>query len=78
MNMSDKTAHNRAKEKTFLNLIEKFAQKRSTLIITENPLEKPEILPLEEIPTEKISLYNKSWEKHVEKLNEIFKNVSRK
>ncbi len=78
MNISDKPAHNRAKDNSFINFIEKYLQNKSVEVITKNPLEKPEILPLEEMPTEKINSYNKSWEEHVGKLNEIFKKASRK
>ncbi len=63
--------HN-AEDRRFLK-----SQRVDSLYEIERPDVRPEILPLETFPTEKIRLYDVSWNNHITKLISIFNNEYR-
>jgi hypothetical protein len=72
VHVGDKKAHTRAKQNSLAKIIENFAFGRAHKIITEIPTERPEILPFESTSQEAIALHKKSWEMHLQILeNEL-------
>lgn len=72
MHIGDSAAHERAQTNFKLRSIERFAHSRAREIIADSPLPKPEILPLEPSPVDKLAAYERSWSAHLDKLEEIF------
>lgn len=72
MHVGDKAAHHYAARRPLRYLIEQLAIKSAQNVITESPLSRPEILPLEEPPTAQLSAYESSWGAHVRALLSTF------
>jgi len=73
--IGDKAAYEYAQKNILLKYIQKLALGRAKKIIEETPLKKPEILPFQEESSEEKEAYATSWSKHLNLLNESFKNV---
>ncbi|MFA6408216.1 MAG: glycosyltransferase [Candidatus Paceibacterota bacterium] len=76
MHVGDLVAHKRAQTSLALRSIEHFARSRAKTVITDSPLPKPEILPLDIIPIDKLAAYERSWSEHLRKLEDIFKHAT--
>ena len=74
MHMIDKNSHERASKNWIFRKIENFVFKRAKKIVSDTPLPRPEILPFQAMSEEEILKYEESWIKHINELNEIFKN----
>lgn len=76
VHVGDQAAHTRAQTNLVLKSIERFIFSRAQKIITDIPLSKPEILPLEPFPAEKIAAYEQSWDMHLHTLENIFNHAT--
>lgn len=65
----------RIKNSKILKYIQNFAFKRARKVISEIPLERPEIMPFGLKPQKEMDVYFKSWDEHISKLKNIFSNV---
>lgn len=72
MHLGDQRAHVRAQKDTALKTIEKAALSSAKKVITDSPLERPEILPFKEYPINEMAAYEASWLKHTEMLEDLF------
>lgn len=72
--IADIAASKRAKKSLLLDLIQRFAFSKAQNIITDMPLEKPEILPFEPQPIEALSAYETSWREHMVMLERILRH----
>jgi hypothetical protein len=70
--IGDTAAHTRAQEQWALRRIERFAFSRARRVVTDAPGTRPEILPFEPFPTEKMSAYEQSWKSHLRTLENAF------
>ena len=75
VHMIDKLAHQKTASNTLLKQIENFALKHARKVITDIPIERPEILPFKPVPTAKYDAYNKSWDTHINLLQNTFKDI---
>jgi hypothetical protein len=66
--ISDTRAHTAASTHSIHGKIEQFARNHANVVMTDMPLERPEILPLEPYPSEAFTAYEKSWQNHLKKL----------
>lgn len=73
--IGDIAAHEHASKSVFRSQIEHFTFSRAKKIITDSPIQKVEILPLEPRPVHAIEEYDKSWETHLKKLEDTLKHV---
>lgn len=72
MHLGDRAAHKRAHKNSFLRNIEHFALSRAARVITDMPIARPEILPLEPYPAEAFAAYEESWSTHLRALEDAF------
>lgn len=72
---SDATAHKRAKHGWMLKNIEHLAVRRAYKVIHTIPPQRPEILPFQKAPSEKIAQYEMAWQKHLNELNIEFNHA---
>jgi hypothetical protein len=70
IHQGDVAAHQFAQKHFIYGLIERLAYARARKVVTDSPLPRPEILPLEPYPTEAFEAYEESWKKHVRILAE--------
>ena len=75
VHIADKTAHEYAARRPLRAWIERFAFGRAHAVVANTPLPRPEILPLETPPTEKLNAFHASWEAHVRGLLVLFAHV---
>lgn len=73
LHFGDSAALNKAKKSRLLRTIHRFALRQATATVGKSPEPKPEILPFDPIPQEKLTSYENSWKVHMDKLNDIFK-----
>ena len=73
--ISDKNAYKRTRENITQKFINNFVIKRARKIITEMPMERPEILPFAAQSTHEQENYRLSWENHIRDLIQIFNHV---
>lgn len=76
IHIGDQAAHERARANFVLKSIEQFAFSRAQKIVADIPLSKPEILPLEPFPVEKIAAYEQSWGTHLHTLEDAFNHAT--
>lgn len=72
MHIGDPVAHEHAATHPLLRLIERFAFSRAQAVITDSPLPRPEILPLEPEPVAAQDAHRVSWEMHLRTLENTF------
>ncbi len=77
MHIGDEAAHRRAAGNPLLRRIERFAFKRAAKIVTDMPLARPEILPLEKAPEQELAAYEASWGNHINALEGIFQHAKK-
>ena len=70
--IADADAHERTTHHPFTRLLERAIRARSRATITDFPLQRPEILPLEPEPTEVLAAYDDSWRTHMTRLSSLF------
>lgn len=75
LHLGDHTAHERAQAHVLLRAIERFVFSRAAKIMTDIPLSKPEIMPLEPFPAEKLAAYEQSWDAHLRILEDAFNHA---
>jgi hypothetical protein len=76
MGLSDTAAHERAKKSGALGMLERFALGRAKYIVTDLPLERPEILPFGLNPEEEMQEYEASWRAHLTRLENLFGKIN--
>ncbi len=72
MHLGDKRAHTKAASRVALKNIEKAALNSAKKVVTDSPLERPEILPFADYPINEFAAYEASWLKHLEMLEDLF------
>lgn len=72
MHIGDIQAHQRTQQNSLLRLIQNFACWRAHTLLTDIPLQKPEILPFKPLPEGAIEEYTSSWKKHLTLLESSF------
>jgi hypothetical protein len=72
LHIGDERAHKKAAGSARLKTIEKAAMQSARKVVTDSPLERPEILPFEPYPTNEFAAYEASWQKHLETLEDLF------
>ncbi len=72
MHLGDKRAHKKAADSVSLKNIEKAALSSAKKIVSDSPLERPEILPFGDYPINEFAAYEASWLKHMEMLEDLF------
>ena len=72
--LNDTKAHARAERSFLLGTLERAVSARAQSIVRDFPIERPEILPLEEAPSEEE--YEKTWNTHLTLLNETFAHAT--
>lgn len=70
--IGDSAAHARATESALLGYIERFARQFSSDVLVDTLPKKPEILPFEPRPTEKLASYEAAWGEHLHALENKF------
>ncbi len=70
--LGDRAAHEVAKKNFIRRTIERFAMKKAWSIVTDMPLERPEILPFGSRPDEALAAYETSWRTHLHNLEKTF------
>lgn len=78
IHIGDLIAHERRKEKFLLKCVERFAAINASKVIKTKPMSRPEILPFHPEPQAEFETYEKSWEAHLNELENLFKDVLRK
>ncbi len=73
LHIADKAADIRANKSMPLHIIQRIAFARAHNVIRDMPVSRPEILPFEPIPTEALTNYDASWQKHLNMLETAFK-----
>jgi len=73
--ISDEAAHTRTHKNALTAFIFKALSKRATYIVKNEPLQKPEILPFAPRPAKELEVYEKSWNLHMEELENAFKHA---
>jgi hypothetical protein len=68
LGMSDTAAHEHAQQSTLHGGVERLIRSRARCVISEMPLLRPEILPLEERDDAAFDRYEASWETHLAEL----------
>ena len=58
-----------------LEYMERFASWRARRIIDKSPLPRPEIIPFNQKPQEEFDTYEKSWNAHINELENLFASV---
>lgn len=76
MHIGDRAAHSRAQINPILRYIERFTFSRARKVITDIPLSKPEIIPFEPFPAEKLAAYERSWNAHLRVLEDMFSHAT--
>ncbi len=61
----DAPAFDRTRQQWLTNLVHKTLCKRAVEIITDIPLQKPEVLPFASLPDRKAKSYEESWKRHL-------------
>jgi len=74
--VGDTVAHERAKQSRMLQFIERFAFSCAKCVLNDSPDARPEIIPLEPFPAEKMTAYEQSWDAHLRVLDETFNHVA--
>jgi len=72
IHIGDPAAHVYAKNHFFRNIVERLLFSRAKKVLTDTPLPRPEILPLEEMPEQELVAYERSWTEHLTLLEETF------
>lgn len=72
LHVGDKIAQDKAKENFLLRSIHNFARRSARTVINTIPNVRPEILPFAPKPEEEFNDYEKSWDIHINTLEEIF------
>lgn len=72
MHLGDQRAHKKAAGSIALSNIEKAALSSAKKVVTDSPLERPEILPFKEHPINEFASFEASWQKHLEMLEDLF------
>ena len=72
IHLSDAFSHTRATQQKVYGMIERFALSRARKIITDIPLEKPEVLHFDPPSTAVVTAYQSSWNKHMSELTTAF------
>ena len=75
LHLSDTFSHARASKSAVYGTIERLVLSRAKKVITESPLEKPEILPFVPSSPTEIQAYEHSWHDHIKMLTETFDYV---
>lgn len=70
--LSDAAAHKRAKDTWLLKNIERLTLRRAYAVIKNIPSQRPEIMPFQEEPSEKIAAYEVEWQNHIHDLQLAF------
>jgi len=70
--IADAAAHRRASTHPMHGLMERLVRIQAAQVITDLPLPRPEILPLEPYPTEAFATYEASWDAHLRNLTGLF------
>ena len=70
--IGDSSAHARAAESMFLGFIERFARRFSSGVLVDMLPQRPEILPFEPRPAEKLASYEEAWREHLHALENKF------
>lgn len=78
LHMGDQIAAKKASENMLLAHIRNFASGRASQVISESPFTRPEILPFAPTPKADIDAYDRSWNAHTSKLEDIFRHVRNK
>lgn len=74
--IADHAAHERARYAGLSRTLEHLAFVRARTIVTELPLKRPEILPLDPEPTEALAAYETSWATHLTSLRTLFDHAT--
>ncbi|MEX0933944.1 MAG: hypothetical protein WD003_01630 [Candidatus Paceibacterota bacterium] len=69
----DLKAHQKTQKSFFLRLLKDFSESCSLEVITKTPPTKPEVLPFQPKPQEKLLDYERKWKEHVDTLEALFK-----
>lgn len=72
LHLGDQRAHAKAAQSAALKNIEKAALSSAKKIVTDSPLERPEILPFTQYPINEFAAYDASWQKHLAELEDLF------
>ncbi len=72
MHLGDQRAHAKAAGSVALKNIEKAALVSAKKVVTDSPLERPEILPFADYPINEFAAYEASWIRHTEMLEDLF------
>jgi len=70
--LADPVAHAQANASLLRRFIEYLARMSAVQVITDLPLARPEILPLELRPEAALAAYEASWKAHLKVLNSLF------
>ncbi|MDP3957995.1 MAG: glycosyltransferase [bacterium] len=73
--VGDELAHQYAQKKTLRRFIERFAFGRAAQFITDTPQVRPEMSPLEPRPDEAFKKYERSWDAHLQVLDDSFRHA---
>lgn len=68
------TAH--ADQNAVLGFLMRRMRRKATKTLVSFPPERPEIIPIDPVPTEALAAYEKAWEDHMRALEEIFRHVA--
>ena len=77
LHMGDPAAREYAHRRFTRRVIERFAMRCAREVIFENPMPKPEILPFEPKPEKELGTYERSWNAHMEKLENVFNHAKK-
>lgn len=72
LGIADLVADGQSEKRFSLHLIDRIARAHAKKTLTEFPLPRPEILPLEAYPEAELQAYEESWQHHLEILEETF------
>lgn len=72
LHIGDKPAFEHAEKSFLLRMIKNLICRRANEVVTDTPMERPEILPFVENDSSEEIKYEESWEKHTTQLREIF------
>ena len=70
--IADVSAHQHAERSLFFKMLERAVRVRSRSVVTDLPLARPEILPLEQEPKAAFAEYEDSWGTHMSRLSSLF------
>lgn len=70
--LGDASAHTRAQKKSVLKHLENLFLRRARRTISHAPLSRPEILPFAPYPTNELDAFNRSWDTHLDALDNVF------